>query len=50
MIYTLNLIHDLNSHPSVAGDLNRLCTLITEGRLDGQIELEGFLAGTRPSP
>jgi hypothetical protein len=40
MIYTLNLIHDRNSHPSVAGDLNRLCTLITEGRLDGQIELE----------
>jgi hypothetical protein len=38
MIYTLNLIHDRNSHPSVAGDLNRLCTLITEGRLDGQID------------
>jgi hypothetical protein len=24
----------------VAGDLNRLCSLVTEGRLDGQIELE----------
>jgi NADPH:quinone reductase-like Zn-dependent oxidoreductase len=40
MIYTLNLIRELNSHPGVAGDLNRLCSLVTEGRLDGQIELE----------
>ena len=49
MIYTLNLIHDRNSHPSVAGDLNRLCTLITEGRLDGQIELEGFWREPAPA-
>jgi len=40
MIYTLNLIHELSSHPSVTSDLNRLCSLVTDGRLDGQIELE----------
>jgi NADPH:quinone reductase len=40
MIYTLNLIHELSSHPSVTSDLNRLCSLVTDGRLDGQIEFE----------
>ena len=40
MIYTLSLIHELSSHPSVTSDLNRLCSLVTDGRLDGQIELE----------
>lgn len=40
MIYTLNLIHELSSHPSATSDLNRLCSLVTDGRLDGQIELE----------
>jgi NADPH2:quinone reductase len=40
MIYTLNLIRELSSHPGVTSDLNRLCSLVTDGRLDGQIELE----------
>jgi NADPH:quinone reductase-like Zn-dependent oxidoreductase len=40
MIYTLNLVHELSSHPSVTSDLNRLCSLVTDGRLDGQIEFE----------
>jgi NADPH:quinone reductase-like Zn-dependent oxidoreductase len=39
-IYTLNLPDELASHASGAGDLNRLCTLMADGRLDGQIELE----------
>ena len=40
MIYTLNLPDELASHASGAGDLARLCRLMAEGRLDGQIELE----------
>ena len=39
-IYTLNLPDELASHASGAGDLTRLCTLMADGRLDGQIELE----------
>ena len=39
-IYTLNLFDELTCHASGAGDLTRLCTLMAEGRLDGQIELE----------
>jgi NADPH:quinone reductase len=39
-IYTLNLPEELASHASGASDLARLCTLIADGRLDGQIELE----------
>ena len=39
-IYTLNLLDELASHASGAGDLTRLCTLMASGRLDGQIELE----------
>jgi NADPH2:quinone reductase len=39
-IYTLNLPHELASHASGAGDLARLCKLMADGRLDGQIELE----------
>jgi NADPH:quinone reductase-like Zn-dependent oxidoreductase len=39
-IYTLNLFDELASHASGAGDLARLCALMAEGRLDGQIELE----------
>lgn len=39
-IYTLNLPDELASHGSGAGDLARLCTLMADGRLDGQIELE----------
>jgi NADPH:quinone reductase-like Zn-dependent oxidoreductase len=39
-IYTLNLFDELASHASAAGDLARLCKLLADGRLDGQIELE----------
>jgi NADPH:quinone reductase len=39
-IYTLNLPDELASHGSGSGDLARLCTLMADGRLDGQIELE----------
>jgi NADPH2:quinone reductase len=40
-IYTLNLPDELASHASGASDLARLCRLMADGRLDGQIELEG---------
>ena len=39
-IYTLNLPDELARHASGARDLARLCTLMADGRLDGQIELE----------
>lgn len=39
-IYTLKLPDELASHASGASDLTRLCTLMADGRLDGQIELE----------
>ena len=39
-IYTLNLPDELTSHASAASDLTRLCTLVADGRLDGQVELE----------
>jgi NADPH2:quinone reductase len=40
-IYTLNLFDELASHASAASDLARLCRLMADGRLDGQIEFEG---------
>jgi NADPH:quinone reductase len=39
-IYTLNLPDELAAHASAASDLARLCALMANGRLDGQIELE----------
>ena len=39
-IYTLNLPDELASHASAASDLTRLGTLMAQGQLDGQIELE----------
>ena len=39
-IYTLNLFDELAAHASGASDLARLCKLMADGRLDGQIELE----------
>jgi len=39
-IYTLNLFDELAAHASAARDLARLCELMADGRLDGQIELE----------
>ena len=39
-IYTLNLPDELTAHASATSDLTRLCALVADGRLDGQIELE----------
>jgi NADPH:quinone reductase-like Zn-dependent oxidoreductase len=39
-ICTLNLPDELASHASGTSDLTRLCTLLADGRLDAQIELE----------
>jgi NADPH:quinone reductase len=39
-IYTLDLIDEIAVHSGATADLTRLCTLMAEGRLDGQIELE----------
>jgi NADPH2:quinone reductase len=40
-IYTLNLFGELAAHTSGTSDLSRLCALVADGQLDGQIELEG---------
>ena len=50
MIYTLNLIHDLNSHPSVAGDLSRQCGADHRRTPRRANRTRSLLAGTRPSP
>jgi NADPH:quinone reductase-like Zn-dependent oxidoreductase len=39
-IYTLNLPDELISHASGSSDLMRLCTMMADGRLNGQIQLE----------
>lgn len=39
-IYTLNLPDELAAHASATGDLARLCDLVVDGRLTGQIEFE----------
>jgi NADPH:quinone reductase len=39
-IYTLNLFDELASHRTAVSDLTRLCSLMADGRLDGQIEFE----------
>jgi NADPH:quinone reductase-like Zn-dependent oxidoreductase len=38
-IHTLSLFDELSSRPSAASDLARLCGLIVDGRLDGQVQL-----------
>ena len=48
-IYTLNLPDELASHASGASDLARLCTLMADGRLDGQVELEALVARAGPA-
>jgi NADPH2:quinone reductase len=48
-IYTLNLLDELAFHGSAAGDLTRLCMLMAEGRLDGQIEFEGSWRESAPA-
>lgn len=40
-IYTLNQFDETAAHASGRSDLTRLCTLVADGRLDPQIELEG---------
>lgn len=40
MIYTLNLFDELTRYASAATDLRRLCGLVADGLLDGQVELE----------
>jgi NADPH2:quinone reductase len=40
-IYGLSLSDELASHGSGSGDLARLIGLVADGRLDGQVELEG---------
>ena len=37
-IYTLNLFDELAVHATAARDLARLCSLVADGRLDGQVE------------
>jgi len=39
-IYTLNQFDETAAHASGTSDLNRLCALVAQGRLDTQIELE----------
>jgi NADPH:quinone reductase-like Zn-dependent oxidoreductase len=39
-IYTLDLFDELASHSSGTSDLMRLCRLMSDGRLDGQVEVE----------
>jgi NADPH:quinone reductase len=41
MIYTLNMPEELAAHASARTDLARLCALVVDGRLDGQVEFEG---------
>ena len=40
MIYTLNLLDELAARSSATADLTRLCALLADGQLDGQVELE----------
>ncbi len=47
-IFTLNLFDEVASHSSGTSDLTRLCGLMAEGRLDGQVELEG--SWRKPAP
>lgn len=39
-IYTLNMFDELAAHSSGTSDLTRLCALVADGKLDGQVELE----------
>ena len=39
-IYTLNNFDELAANGGATGDLARLCTLVAEGRLSGQVEFE----------
>jgi len=39
-VYSFNLIDEITAHSSARGDLERLCRLVADGQLDGQVELE----------
>jgi len=39
-IYSLNLPDEIAAHSSGTSDMTRLCRLVADGRLDGQVELE----------
>jgi NADPH:quinone reductase len=47
-IYTLNLFDELAAQPDASADLTCLCALVADGRLDGQVELEG--SWRKPAP
>jgi NADPH:quinone reductase len=48
-IYTLDLPDELAAHSSAARDLTRLCDLAADGRLDGQVALEGSWRDPAPA-
>lgn len=48
-IYTLNLFDELACRAGSASDLARLCWLMAEGRLDGQIGLEASWRDPAPA-
>jgi len=48
-IYTLNLFDELARYASATRDLERLCELVADGRLDGQIELEASWRDPAPA-
>ena len=48
-IYTLNLFDELSGQGGAANDLDRLLTLMAEGRLDGQVELEASWRDPAPA-
>lgn len=48
-IYTLNQFDETAAHASGSSDLRRLCALVDDGRLDGQIELEGTWRDPAPA-
>jgi NADPH:quinone reductase-like Zn-dependent oxidoreductase len=48
-IYTLNLPDELDAHGGATRDLECLCALVAEGRLDPQVELEGSWRDPAPA-
>jgi NADPH:quinone reductase-like Zn-dependent oxidoreductase len=48
-IYTLDQFHETVAHASGASDLKRLCTLVANGQLDCQVELEGSWRDPAPA-
>jgi NADPH2:quinone reductase len=48
-IYTLNQFDKTTTHASGTGDLTRLCALVADGRLDGQVELESSWRDPAPA-